>query len=132
MQQRLLTSPEEKLDSMSLLYHMAGPSIVILSLFSAATEHAAFHEERLYTREATRLWGLIVLSGCVSFFLNLANFLVTKYTSAVALQVLGNVKVVLSILVSLLIFGNKVSEWSVLGSIITLFGVAMYNRAAKA
>ena len=49
-----------------------------------------------------------------------------------ALQVLGNVKVVLSILVSLLIFGNKVSEWSVLGSVITLLGVAMYNRAPKA
>lgn len=132
MQQRLLQSPDEKLDSMSLLYHMSGPSVLILGAISAATEHAAFYEERLYTAEAARLWGLILLSGCVSFFLNLANFLVTKYTSAVALQVLGNVKVVLSILVSLLIFGNKVSEWSVLGSVITLLGVAMYNRAPKA
>ncbi len=33
-----------------------------------------------------RLWLLILLSGIVSFFLNLANFLVTKYTSPVALQ----------------------------------------------
>ena len=71
------------------------------------------------------------LPGCVSFFLNLANFLVTKYTSAVALQVLGNVKVVLSIVVSLIIFGNKVSEVSVLGCVITLLGVAMYNWAPK-
>ena len=85
--QRLLTSPEEKLDSMSLLFHMSGPSVVFLSLFSAATEYEALYEARLYQPEAVHLWGLIVLSGCVSFFLNLANFLVTKYTSAIALQV---------------------------------------------
>ena len=46
-------------------------------------------------------------------------------------QVLGNVKVVLAILVSLLIFQNEVSPWSVLGSAITLAGVAIYNRAPK-
>jgi drug/metabolite transporter (DMT)-like permease len=90
VQQRLLTSPEEKLDSMSLLFHMSGPSVVILSLFSAATEYEALWEQRLYEPEAAHLWGLIVLSGCVSFMLNLANFLVTKYTSAIALQVRGN------------------------------------------
>ena len=45
---------------------------------------------RLREPEAAHLWGLILLSGCVSFLLNLANFLVTKYTSAVALQVCGS------------------------------------------
>ena len=44
---------------------------------------------------------------------------------------LGNVKVVLSIVVSLIIFGNKVSEVSVLGCVITLLGVAMYNWSPK-
>merc|ERR1712008_256522 len=91
VQQRLLTSPEEKLDSMSLLFHMSGPSILFLGLFCAATEYEALYEERLYQPEAAHLWGLILLT--------LANFLVTKYTSAIALQVLGNVKVVLSIII---------------------------------
>ena len=48
-----------------------------------------------------------------------------------ALQVLGNVKVVLSIIISLLIFGNRVSEWSAAGCAVTLMGVAMYNSAPK-
>jgi drug/metabolite transporter superfamily protein YnfA len=48
-----------------------------------------------------------------------------------ALQVLGNVKVVLSIFISLLIFGNRVSEWSAAGCVVTLLGVAMYNSAPK-
>jgi drug/metabolite transporter (DMT)-like permease len=78
-----------------------------------------------------RLWGLVWLSGFIAFFLNVANFLVTKYTSPVALQVFGNVKVVLSITISLVIFGNRVSVWSVVGCAITLGGVALYNRAPK-
>ena len=78
------------------------------------------------------LWGLIFFSGFVAFFLNLMNFLVTKTTSAVTLQVLGNVKVVISIAISLIIFGNHVSAWSLAGCVITLAGVAAYNKAPKA
>ena len=47
------------------------------------------------------------------------------------LQVLGNVKIVISILVSLVIFGNEVSSASLSGCIITLAGVYAYNNAAK-
>ena len=71
-------------------------------------------------------------SGVVAFFLNLCNFVVTKKTSAVTLQVLGNVKVVFSVGVSLFVFGNTVSIWGVAGGIITLAGVAAYNGAPKA
>ena len=78
------------------------------------------------------VWGVAVLSGIVAFFLNLSNFIVTKKTSAVTLQVLGNVKVVISIGVSLLIFGNAVSSFSVAGCVITLAGVYAYNKAPKA
>ena len=65
----------------------------------------------------------------IAFFLNLCNFVVTKRTSAVTLQVLGNVKVVIAIGISLAIFGNSVSTWSAAGCIITLAGVAAYNKA---
>lgn len=75
---------------------------------------------------------MVFFSGFVAFFLNLMNFLVTKYTSAVTLQVLGNIKVVISIGISLLIFGNELSVWSSAGCIITLAGVVAYNRAPKA
>eukprot|EP00913_Durusdinium_trenchii_P035515 g33235.t1 len=42
---------------------------------------------------------LLVLSGLNACLLNIANFLVTSYTSPVTLQVLGNVKSCLSIAV---------------------------------
>lgn len=98
-----------------------------LGAFSALMEYHAIYDPQLSNAAAPRLWLLILTSGLVSFCLNLANFLVTKYTSAVMLQVLGNVKVVLAILVSLCIFGNRVSASSAVGCAITLVGVGVYN-----
>ncbi len=132
LQGRLLTEPEDKLDELTLLHHMAGCSIPPLGAYAALFEHAALYDPQLRAQGAARRWALVLLSGVVAFFLNLANFVVTKRTSAVSLQVLGNVKVVLSIGVSLLIFGNSVSAWSAAGCVITLGGVACYNRAPKA
>lgn len=131
IQGRLLTAPEDKFDSLTLLYHMSGCSIAPLGAYAALVEYPAIYDPLLRDEGALRRWSLVLLSGFVAFFLNLCNFVVTKRTSAVTLQVLGNVKVVISIGVSLLIFGNPVSQWSVAGCVITLAGVAAYNRAPK-
>ena len=48
-----------------------------------------------------------------------------------ALQVLGNIKVVLLIGVSVAIFRNEVSPQSVVGCAACLVGVALYNRARR-
>merc|ERR1712107_900798 len=50
---------------------------------------------------------LLILSGLNACLLNVSNFLVTSYTSAVTLQVLGNVKICLSIGISVAIFKNE-------------------------
>ena len=108
LQGKLLTAPEEKFDSLTLLYHMSWCSIAPLGAYAALVEYPALYDPQLRGPGALGLWGLVLLSALNAFLLNLANFLVTKLTSAVTLQVLGNVKVVLSIGISLLIFGNKV------------------------
>eukprot|EP00966_Prymnesium_polylepis_P179410 4153588-Prymnesium_polylepis.1 len=107
------------------------PTCARLAWPQAVFEYRAVHDPLLTGPGAAHLWGLIFASGFVAFFLNLMNFLVTKYTSAITLQVLGNVKVVISIAISLLIFGNEVSGWSTAGCVITLAGVAAYNKAPK-
>ena len=132
LQGRLLTAPEDKFDSLTLLYHMSRCSIPPLGAYAAMVERAALYDPMLRGEGALQRWGLVLLSALIAFFLNLCNFVVTKRTSAVTLQVLGNVKVVISIGVSLLIFGNQVSTWSAAGCVITLAGVAAYNRAPKA
>ena len=39
------------------------------------------------------MMAMLLLNGCAAYLVNLSNFLVTKYTSALTLQVLGNAKV---------------------------------------
>jgi hypothetical protein len=52
--------------------------------------------------------------------LNLSNFLVVKYTSAVTLQVLGNLKIVCALFLSLFIFGNELSTMAAIGAAVTI------------
>ena len=127
LQARLL-SPEERMDALTLLYHMSRASIAPLGLYAALGEYPALNDPHLASADSFRLWLLILTSGLISFLLNVCNFLVTKETSAVTLQVLGNVKVVFAIAVSLFIFGNRVSSWSVVGCAVTLLGVGIYDR----
>jgi len=70
-------------------------------------------------------------SSLVSFFLNVANFLVTKATSPVTLQVLGNIKVVFLIVLSVAIFGNEVSLLAAFGCATCLAGVILYNHGLR-
>jgi len=131
LQARLLTGAQEKFDSLTLLYHMSKSSIAPLGTFAALVEYSALYDPRLGSHHATKRWALVFISGLVAFFLNLCNFVITKRTSPVTLQVLGNVKVVLSIGVSLLVFGNAISKWSAAGCIITLAGVAAYHQSPR-
>ena len=129
LQGLLLSAPEERLDPLELLYHMAPRAGAALLVWSALMERHVLADASV---RQPMLWLCVGASSVVAFLLNLSQFVVTKRTSAVTLQVLGNVKVVLSIGVSLLIFGNPVSMWSAAGCVITLAGVAAYNRAPKA
>ncbi|CAK9061026.1 unnamed protein product [Durusdinium trenchii] len=71
---------------------------------------------------------LLVLSGLNACLLNIANFLVTSYTSPVTLQVLGNVKSCLSIAVSVAIFRNSLTFEQAVGVGTCLVGVWLYNQ----
>ena len=73
-------------------------------------------------------WMMIGFSSLLAVGLNLFTFLVTFYTSPVTLQVLGQLKVVCSILLSVAIFGNEVSKLATIGTGITICGMAMYAR----
>eukprot|EP00038_Savillea_parva_P030873 m.81022 g.81022 ORF g.81022 m.81022 type:complete len:120 (-) comp9384_c0_seq2:300-659(-) len=74
------------------------------------------------------LWITLVISSCVAFCMNLCNLLVTFYTSAVTLSVLGNVKSVLVIVVSLSIFRNRISGLTIAGTVITLCSAGFYSQ----
>ena len=83
------------------------------------------------TTDRRRCSSVCRASSLVSFFLNVANFLVTKATSPVTLQVLGNIKVVLLIMLSVAIFGNEVSLQAACGCAVCIAGVVLYNHGLR-
>ena len=71
IQGRLLTSPEDKFDSLTLLFHMSGCSIAPLGCYVALCESQFLYDPLVRGDGALRRWGLVLLSGFVAFFLNL-------------------------------------------------------------
>ncbi|GMH22731.1 hypothetical protein Nepgr_024574 [Nepenthes gracilis] len=127
----LLTSDSEKLHSMNLLLFMAPMAAVILLPFSIYVEG---NVAALTVEKARRDWFIVFLlagNATVAYLVNLTNFLVTKHTSALTLQVLGNAKSAVAAVVSVLIFRNPVTVMGMTGFAITIIGVVLYSEAKK-
>jgi len=136
IQGKILSSPGERLDSVALLYYMAPWSAVLLFGMSLCTEGAEpivllLGGASPNSTGLIRVLVLLVISGLNACLLNISNFLVTFHTNAVTLQVLGNVKTVLSIGVSVCIFRNPLSLSQAIGCCICLGGVWIYNSKGK-
>lgn len=127
IQQKIL---EEKMDSVLLLFYMApfaGFWILLASLVGEGVEPMKLLIDS-QTSGTSMCLALLALGAANACFLNLANFWVTKCTSAVTLQVLGNVKSALNILVSVLIFHNKLRLIQMFGVGICMAGTWVYNK----
>eukprot|EP00439_Symbiodinium_sp_Y106_P068977 s2915_g11.t2 len=144
IQGRLL-STSHQMDSVTLLYYMAPWAAMWLTLIMLFMEGgeplflllAVFDLQGLGpdgddgVTGAGQVLFLLMLSGLNACLLNIANFLVTSYTSPVTLQVLGNVKSCLSIAVSVAIFRNSLTLEQAIGVCTCLIGVWMYNQKSS-
>jgi len=139
IQGRLLSSGE-RMDSVTLLYYMAPWAAGLLQLAALFVEGlepfrlllsgfgSAPGQGPAPATGVGRVWLLLLAGGSIACLLNITNFLVTAYTSAVTLQVLGNVKNCMAIGVSVLIFRNDLHLLQAVGVSICLFGVGIYNK----
>lgn len=127
----LLTSEAEKLHSMNLLLYMAPMAALILLPITLYKEGnvAAITLEK--ARDDKFIIFLLLGNATVAYMVNLTNFLVTKHTSALTLQVLGNAKAAVAAVVSVLIFRNPVTVMGMTGFAVTLMGVVLYSEAKK-
>ncbi|WOL13084.1 hypothetical protein Cni_G21853 [Canna indica] len=127
----LLTSESEKLNSMNLLMHMAPIAAAILLPLALYAEPGVVAVTVAKVRADPYLGLLLFGNATVAYLVNLTNFLVTKHTSALTLQVLGNAKAAVAALVSVLIFRNPVTVMGITGFGITVAGVVLYSEAKK-
>ena len=93
-------------------------------LFSDEPDKIAGKDKKCFT------WPLFIaicLSSLIAFFLNLSNFLATQHSSPLTMKVVGCVKQIATILVSIIIFRQKVTTLNVIGMSITIIGSIYYT-----
>uniref|UniRef100_A0A0D9WC72 Sugar phosphate transporter domain-containing protein n=1 Tax=Leersia perrieri TaxID=77586 RepID=A0A0D9WC72_9ORYZ len=127
----LLSSEEEKLNSMDLLRYMAPVAVILLIPATLIMERDALSMVTALAREDPSFIWILICNSSLAYFVNLTNFLVTKHTSPLTLQVLGNAKGAVAVVVSILIFRNPVTFMGMLGYGITVAGVVLYGEAKK-
>lgn len=127
----LLSSDSEKLHSMNLLLYMAPMAALVLLPISLYIEGNVAMV--ILEKARTDPFIVVLLTGnaTVAYLVNLSNFLVTKHTSALTLQVLGNAKAAVAAVVSVLIFRNPVTVMGMTGFGVTIMGVVLYSEARK-
>ncbi|XP_052189109.1 probable sugar phosphate/phosphate translocator At3g11320 [Diospyros lotus] len=127
----LLSSEGEKLNSMNLLLYMAPIAVVFLLPATLFMEENVVGITIALAKNDIRIIWYLLFNSALAYFVNLTNFLVTKHTSALTLQVLGNAKGAVAVVVSILIFKNPVSVTGMLGYTLTVIGVILYSEAKK-
>jgi len=144
--QTKLVGKEENIDPVLLLYYMSPYSALIVLGMSFAIEgmepiklvvQGAEDFNGLSTTLDTDHTGgasfamlilLLSLSGINACLLNLSGFYVSRFTSAVTLQVLGSLKSCMGIALSVVILGNAVGDHQSIGLFLCLLGAWIYER----
>uniref|UniRef100_A0A061S762 Solute carrier family 35 member e4 n=1 Tax=Tetraselmis sp. GSL018 TaxID=582737 RepID=A0A061S762_9CHLO len=130
IQQVLLQSEEEKMDSINLLRHISIAVTVLLLPMAAAMEGPTYLADIVYNAHLngdSRLPAMLLLNVSAAFLVNWVQMQVTKMVGATVLQVLGIVKGTLTAFLSILFFRNPVTVSSVSGYITVIVGVFMYH-----
>ncbi|KAG6490831.1 probable sugar phosphate/phosphate translocator At3g11320 [Zingiber officinale] len=127
----LMSSEGEKLNSMNLLLYMAPIAVVFLLPATLIMEENVVGITLALARKDFNVIWYLLINSSLAYFVNLTNFLVTKHTSALTLQVLGNAKGAVAVVISILIFKNPVSFTGMAGYTLTVIGVILYSESKK-
>ncbi|CAL5422665.1 unnamed protein product [Camellia sinensis] len=127
----LLSSEGEKLNSMNLLLYMAPIAVLFLIPATLLMEENMVGITIALARDDIKIIFYLLFNSALAYCVNLTNFLVTKHTSALTLQVLGNAKGAVAVVISILIFKNPISATGMMGYLLTVIGVVLYSEAKK-
>ncbi|KAI3835685.1 hypothetical protein MKX03_015288 [Papaver bracteatum] len=127
----LLSSEGEKLNSMNLMLYMSPIAVLVLLPATIVMEPNMSDTIFLLGRKHKFMWLLLLVNSVMAYAANLSNFLVTKHTSALTLQVLGNAKGAVAVVISILLFRNPVTFIGIAGYSLTVIGVIVYGETKR-
>eukprot|EP00428_Durinskia_dybowskii_P065324 CAMPEP_0170380370 /NCGR_PEP_ID=MMETSP0117_2-20130122/13842_1 /TAXON_ID=400756 /ORGANISM="Durinskia baltica, Strain CSIRO CS-38" /LENGTH=195 /DNA_ID=CAMNT_0010635875 /DNA_START=440 /DNA_END=1027 /DNA_ORIENTATION=- len=125
-----ILSGDMKLHEMDLLLKMCPLAFLWIGLASVLTGEAY----EMLSRWEDIVQGpaplVVMLTGVLSFSLNVSSFIANKVTSPLTLCISANVKQVLVVLFSTLYFGDTVPFLNGLGIAIVIFGSYLYGATS--
>ncbi|KAA3449433.1 putative sugar phosphate/phosphate translocator isoform X1 [Gossypium australe] len=124
-------SYSEKLNSMNLLLYMSPIAVLVLVPAVLIMEPNVLEVILSLGKQHRYMWLLLFINSTMAYSANLSNFLVTKHTSALTLQVLGNAKGAVAVVISILLFRNPVTVVGIGGYTMTVLGVVAYGEAKR-
>ncbi|KAI9500578.1 hypothetical protein GGI25_006236 [Coemansia spiralis] len=123
-----------KLPALDLLYQLSPMAFVQTCTWALVTGEIFSAKEFLRDYESNNpgysLQSLLIalaVNGAIAFVLNIASFTASKNTSALAMTITGNVKVVLTVVLGCILFHVSLSGISKFGVVLTLAGGAAYS-----
>merc|ERR1712194_673093 len=133
--QKILTGEmEEKFDPCALLFWASAPMIAVMLAWSLVTEGLEPYRA-IGARSSSDVQGLFlaILVPCVNgSVLTVSQFFVTKDLGAVGMQVVGQAKMILTVLGGMVFFGEAFFQFEVIGVVLVLIGVCFFSRTDQA
>lgn len=120
---------KDSLDPISLLYIAAPSSVVSILPVAIPLEMESIIESHFFTDSSLfwTTWWSILAGGILAINLNFSEFVLIGRTSALTLNVAGNIKVVAVSALSVLFFKTRISALNISGYAVCILGVWIYN-----
>ncbi|CEP12550.1 hypothetical protein [Parasitella parasitica] len=117
-----------KLNPLDLLFRMSPLAFIQCLVYAYTTGEMQRVREFAGESMTTSLAFGLLLNGLIAFALNIVSFTANKKTSALTMTVAGNVKQVLSIVLSVVLFDYLITTTNAFGIILTLLGGGWYGH----
>jgi drug/metabolite transporter (DMT)-like permease len=118
---------EDKLHPIVMLEKLSPLSTLVMFSFAVINgEVSKFQNVWTDIDITTYMW--VVISGIISFGLNWSNFMANKKTSPLTMSVLGNLKQVVLVFISMSLFNTQITLLSGYGILTATIGMLLYSH----